>query len=624
MALFDHVDWDDIRARSRRHAWLAAALQAIQARVDAQLTQPLLIPDQPGGWVHEYVCPVHWLPLIYDAQSPHAHRCPQGETYQGSSYDAAWRVLRHRQLADLARDAALLFRLTGQQRLADAASAILLAYARRYGEFAGGESAQPWMLTARAFHQALTEALWAVPLIQAYDLLAPILDQAQDGAIRQGLLQPMARTLTTAHERLIEQDRPASNYTAWLIAALGCLGFALEDAELIERAIDGPGGFRRHLALAVRADGFEFEGSPYYHNFVALAYTLLAEAALSNGIDLFAWHGPAGQSIPAMWRALASLAYPDGTFPEANDGSYWPDSIFDQELCQVYEVALARTGESPSAWLLEWAYRRRGPGRDSWPPLLWARHEISDAGAPQLTSACLPDSGLALLRDRQGRQAAFLSFGPDGGSHTHRDRLSLSIWPWSLDAGSPPYGIPARRTWYQHSLAHNTVLVDGASQAKSPARILACSSNSITLLGENLYRDVRITRRVALRRGVIEDESTLESAQEHQWDWVCHADAPWTMPDIDLMPTQDQLAGDGAGSFVQVFAHSPCEGAITAATEHAGTAYRLRLTVGQPFELLLARCPGRSQSPSQRRHMLLARCRTRLVRFHATYEASLD
>ncbi len=78
---------------------------------------------------------------------------------------------------------------------------------------------------------------------------------------------------------------------AWLNVTLGCLGFALNDQTLIDRAIQPPAGFTTHLSKAILADGLEFEGTPYYHNFVLLANLILAEAAKANGIDLYAVSG---------------------------------------------------------------------------------------------------------------------------------------------------------------------------------------------------------------------------------------------------------------------------------------------------------------------------------------------
>ena len=99
-----------------------------------------------------------------------------------------------------------------------------------------------------------------------------------------------------------------------------------------------------HLSHVMIPDGFEFERTLYYHNFVVLAYVLLAEAALGNGIDLYRYTAPEGQNIRAMMDATLSLAYPDGSLPFLNDGAYWDGggywigSILDRPLCEVYLI----------------------------------------------------------------------------------------------------------------------------------------------------------------------------------------------------------------------------------------------------------------------------------------------
>ena len=607
--------------------WRRNILDAMQTRVDSAIRHPLTVPTQAGGWCHQYVCPEHELALIFDTASPTAHRCPRGDSCQGAAYDAAFRVFAHRHYAAMARDAAVLYRATSENRYLKASFEILSHYAISYEHFDGGKDSKPWMLTGKAFNQALTEAIWAVPLAQAFEILRPVLSSSQVDLVTNHLLYPIAEVLIKAHEKLvIKQGRLESNYNAWLITAMGCLGFALGDDTLIESAIHGPGGFSAHLNAAVLPDGFEYEVSPYYHNFVAWAYTLLAETARSQDVDLYSIQGKEGQSIQQMWSALASIVWPDGSIPHLHDGNYWQNSSFDAEFCEVYEVALARTGDSRYAWLLDCAYQRSGAGRDSWAALMFADRALSSNPRPVLKSTCLENIGLAVLHasTRSDELAALIRFGPYGGNHTHLDCLALLLFPCSLDAGNPPYGADTRRSWYQQSAAHNVVMVDGESQAPSDGQLLswivAPDRSAVKAAADGAYPGVKFSRQVAFERDRIVDRASLSSDDGHIYDWLLHTDVALNCEDKQLTPVQGTLFPEGAGSYIRLVWRGICSDALQAVFEHNRQMYRLTLSASSPMEIFLGRSPQRGGINMDGRHTLVARVQGWWADFHAIYE----
>jgi Heparinase II/III-like protein len=80
----------------------------------------------------------------------------------------------------------------------------------------------------------------------------------------------------------------------------------------------------------------------------------------------------------------------------------------------------------------------------------------------------LPESGLAIFRSR-GRRVAVdvgeLGFG-SLAAHGHADALSVVVDGVLRDSGTCAYAPPERREPYRATAAHNTVLVDGHSQAE--------------------------------------------------------------------------------------------------------------------------------------------------------------
>ncbi len=399
MNLFSEATLQQAKQKKRTVPWARAGWDALAQRVAKGLQASVRIPAEAGGWIHNYVCAEHWLPLVYDGERPTVHECPAGHVCEGEAFDAAWRVWRHRELAELAREGGLAWAVQQSDDGRQLAALILLQYADFYTQFEGQADAESWMLEGHAFNQALTEALWAIPLIHAYDLVADDLTEAQRTRIQQDLLWPMADLMVRSQEKLKAKGSVESNYMAWINVTLVCLGFALGEQEWVTRALSAPVGFNAHLNVAVFEDGFEYEATPYYHTFVLLAYVISAEAARANNIDLYDVVGSKGQTLEMMGLACAKLAWPDGTLPDLGDGSYWQDSIFDAEICQTYELLNGATPHAEFGELLCAAYRRRGVARDNWAALLFGAKELTSAEMPVAVS---PDAVLRRTAEAQG------------------------------------------------------------------------------------------------------------------------------------------------------------------------------------------------------------------------------
>ncbi len=607
MRLFSQANLKQAKQKSESTPWAAAGWQAVQQRLAAWQGQPGQIPVEAGGWIHNYVCPEHWLPLTFDGNVPSRHQCPAGHVCTGEKYDAAWRVWRHRQIADLAREAALAYAVLGLERGRETAVSILTQYANFYTRFDGQAGAEPWMLTGHAFNQALTEALWAVPLIHAFDLVADTLDDDLRARLTRDLWQPLAAVMTGAQDKLIAQKRIESNYMAWLNVTIGCLGFALNDPALIERAIQPPAGFAAHLDRAILAGGLEYEGSPYYHNFVLLANLILAEAARANNINLYTVAGSHGQTLASMGHAFAGLAWPDGTIPDISEGSYWQNSIYDPEICVAFEILNAAQPHQAFVQTLRNAYERRGATRDNWAALLYGRDDLSTAVTAAQAHTFLKESGIAVLRSAK-KLAALVSFGPYCGSHHQHDRLGLTVWPFSRDAGSPLYGLPARKAWYPHSYAHNTLVVDGLSHTNCGGQLLAWDGHRLAAAAPDAYPGVDFKRTTEIKDDAILDEVTVQSNMPHTFDWVFHLDGD-IAPPPNLQPLSGFLAEEGAGTYITLQAQCPVNAneSVSFYISYQSTTYQLTLTGEQPFTLLLGKSPGTSRYPQQPRHSLIGR-----------------
>ncbi len=138
----------------------------------------------------------------------------------------------HYELAQSAADLALAYRLTGERAYAEQCREILIAYADRYMHYpVQSVQGQSGGSGAHVLSQTLDEAIWLVDVAWAYDLLAD--SAAMTAADRRrgenDLLRPAA-------ELIARNPQGRSNWQFWHNAAIGAVGFALGDPELVRRA----------------------------------------------------------------------------------------------------------------------------------------------------------------------------------------------------------------------------------------------------------------------------------------------------------------------------------------------------------------------------------------------------
>jgi hypothetical protein len=425
-----------------------------------------LVPRSRGGWWHDYVCPSHGVEL--EPEKNGVYPCAYGCELRGEPYAAAWLVFRHQALAREARLLAHRFRQNASSEDRVRAVQILDEYAALYRNISAAgwnDGSETWMLKGKLFSQALTEAQWAVQIADAVTALRGEFgrnDEADTGIV--GMLHGLLDTVEAARGILVdERHDERSNYTAWLNAAGRALTRALQscgenaDSTLwLERTFD-------HIRIAVAPDGWEWEGSTYYHVFVLRAYLLgladLAPAELPEDVAL---------RLAAMTRVLAEIATPDGRLPALHDGPYDRDGMH-REVLEICVLAKQLFTETCLDTVEEWVTVRLGAGDDGLERLLtgWFGGEPSCGVVASRGSVWFPSVGYAVLRDPDDTFQAVIDAGPHGGSHGHLDKLAVYLYgrtPWQPAPGVPPYASRLRHGYYARTTAHPTIRVDDLDQ----------------------------------------------------------------------------------------------------------------------------------------------------------------
>lgn len=282
--------------------------------------------------------------------------------------------------------------LTGRADWARRVAEVLLAYAREYPT-----RAQPY--EGRVYRYSLQEAIWLTLAAEAADLAlaSGALSDAEAQTIADGLLRPCADITmhdyrTTADH--IDGHHRCYNFQAWHCAAVGMVGYLLDEPRYIAWAIDSDYGIKHMISHDIRDDGLFWERSPGYSSFVVSASTKLCEAAWRNGTDL--WNLPVADDIvedewgsgnfmvdgdrgpKKFWMLLEGpydAQFPHGYAAAISDSSPFPLS----GLISSLELALTRTSEPRLAAILSAAYARNEPAPNGW--RTWAPN-----GQPAITS----------------------------------------------------------------------------------------------------------------------------------------------------------------------------------------------------------------------------------------------
>ena len=531
-----------LRQRIAAAPWAKASWEQITASTTKALDRPVELPPRGGNWSHNYVCPTHGARLSQGRQLgpwQWEHICPVGKhvlrgdpstgklDFDGNAIAAA-----HARLAQQAVDHGLVFQVTGDERHARAARAILLAYADRYLSYALHNNQGKPGPGGRVASQSLTEAGWLTTFTQGADLVWTTLNPADRTAIEEKVLRPALK------ESILPRRLGIHNIQCHHNSAIGSVGFLLGDETLIATAIDDPkNGYRVQMEKGVLDDGMWTEGASGYHFYTIQGIWPLTEAALHCGRDLY------GPKLRSMFDGPLALAMPDFVLPNFNDSGTVPL----RGQADLYELAFARYTNSACVPLLAQSDRR---GRFA---LLFGTPQLPPANKlPALGSRNSPASGYAILQRGQGQEATWLclKYGPHGGGHGHPDKNTFVLYRrgeiLAPDAGTHAYGSPLHSGWDKTTLAHNTLVVDETSQVPATGKCLAFGSErgvdfAITDAGD-ACAGVRFVRAAAmLTSNLVVFVDQVQAGKPRTFDLAYHqagawknlpAGQPWSAPAV--------------------------------------------------------------------------------------------
>lgn len=545
-----------IAASAKQYPLLGKSLGEARATIEAALKRAIDVPQpgEAGGYAHE----------------------------------------KHKQNYREIQTAGLLYQITGDVRYARWVRDVFEGYAKLYPTL-GPHPLNKNQTAGKLFHQSLNDATWLVAGSIAYDCIRETLSATERKRFEGNVLRPMASWLSEEHPG--EFDR-IHNHGTWATAAVGMLGYVLNDTSYVNRALygtkrDNSGGFIRQLDLLFSPDGYYMEG-PYYIRYALMPFFYFAEAIERKQPSIGIYKYRDGILKKGLYSAVAT-AFPNGVLPPINDASRTMDIVAPEVILAVdlaYQRFGANTNLLGAAAIQDRVILNRAGlavARD-----LAARRTAPtmDFGSVEFTDGFDGKrGGLGILRSGSGKDASMLlmKYGVHGQGHGHFDKLHFIFFDGGREV-VPDYGfsrwiniepkfggryLPENDTYAMQTVAHNTVVVDGRSQndGKEDAdeavwgerhffhaeasegteraqsvQVMSARANSF-YPGVAMQRTMFLLRDSRLRYPVVVDLYRLASPAPHTYDYPIHFRGQLITTNFKFEPqlTRREVLGTAAG-----------------------------------------------------------------------------
>lgn len=458
-------------------------------------------------------------------------------------------------------DCGVAYQMTGEERYARYVVDMLLAYADLYPTL----GFHPLVLSGtpgRIFWQTLNESVWLVHTSIAYDCVYDYLTPRERKKIEGDLLRPVADFIMNGLGDQRQNNAVFNrmhNHGTWATAAVGMIGLAMGDQDLVDQALYGSdktgknGGFIQQLDYLFSPDGYFTEGA-YYQRYAIWPFVVFAQCIENNRPELkiFEYRD---RIIPKAVKTLTQLAY-EGRFLRFNDALL--KGYDAQEL--IYAVDIAYLADPSNKQLLDIAARYQQKFLPTDAGYAVAR-DIARGEAEPLTfqSALYRDGrqgdegGVVAMRSTDPALNSLLTLKATshGLSHGHYDKLTLAYYDngneilcdygaarfINIEAKYKGHYTKENKSFAMQTVAHNTVAVDERSHFDGKIKVASNYHADIDYVtfdrpeiqlaighDTNAYEGVQMRRAVAylttdfLQHPLIVDLFKVESQEEHQYD----------------------------------------------------------------------------------------------------------
>ena len=449
--------------------------------------------------VKEIKCKIGKLPL-FDASLAEAKEEVDAEIKLGillpipKDFSGGYTHERHKKNFLIAEKAGKLYQLLGDKKYATYVRDMLLDYAKLYPTLPLHPQERSYA-RGKLFWQALNDSNWLVYMSQAYDCVYDFMTPQERTVVEKDLFKPYADFISTGSPQFFNR---VHNHSTWGNVAVGMIALVMDDAELLERALNGlksdnvPAGMKDNDGGLIRKegqktgflanvdepfspDGYYTEG-PYYQRYAMYPFMIFAEAIQNTKPDLKIFEYKNGILIKAVYTLL-NLTNSAGEFFPLNDGQKGM-SYYSRELVSAVDIAYLFGGKDAS--LLSIA-QKQGRVQLDYSGMAVALGIKNNLQKPfDKKSIDLSDGsdgkqgGVAIIRNKKADDELTLvmKYAAQGLSHGHYDKLSFSFYNNNKEVFQD-YGLARfvnieqkgggnylheNTTWAKQSIAHNTII----------------------------------------------------------------------------------------------------------------------------------------------------------------------
>ncbi|HRX43277.1 MAG TPA: heparinase II/III family protein [Clostridia bacterium] len=509
------IDWKNVEEKIKTQTWARDIYEKMQADANAFIENYHDDASRTAGWGHNYHCDKCAGMLIFDVNSPNAHKCSVcGMVNTGSKKDNAWTASYRGRTFGTIYNCGILYRLEKDEKYPGFAGKALDFFADNYDSFTAESP-------AKRFEGKLT----GINLSDAVNIIQCLLgmDMMRECFSKEDLQRWHEKLFTPQAEMYDQFSNKIYNIPAWMKAAEGMVGLFFDDREIIERAVYSRFGLLDQMRRGVTKEGMWFEYSPHYHYYCADPITFFMYMAKEYELDI-----PETEELfnylERLYMYPIENMFSNGYLPNPGDG--WP-AIHVNKYKRQLEYAAVILDNEYLRQLLGTFYRA---GEASVPERLLFNPGYPYKGLPSFGSQNNEDSFNAILKN--GITEVFIKTGIKTISHAHPDVMTIEMAFYgdlvSYDLGSNGYSTRIFQEWQHKTLAHNTVILDKMDQKYEPVGegiwpegiVEYYDPERIRAKSKNVYECCDYTRDIRIDENVVYDEFLVQGVEEYNIEWL--------------------------------------------------------------------------------------------------------
>ena len=395
--------------------------------------------------------------------------------------------------------AASLYQIDGNKKYADYVKTLLFEYEKIYKDLPKHPSTRSYA-RGKIFWQCLNDANWLFYTAQTYDAIYDYLSKSERKQLEENLFIPFADYLSLENPRFFNRIH---NHSTWGNAAVGMMGLAMGNDDLVQRALYGfqmsekdanakdndggyiftdgklKAGFLAQVDNAFSPDGYYTEG-PYYHRYAMTPFMVFATALKNNKPELKIFEHNNGVLLKAV-NALIYQTTMSGEFYPINDAQKGM-SLSAGSVVSIIDITYGLSGDHSLLSIAELQNKvtldqngyltALGIHQGKAKPFNKKSVELSDGGDGDQGAI-----GILRTKTQESELSVLFKYPSQGLGHGHFDKLSFMMYNgadevlqdygsarWvNVDQKSGGVYLPENKSWAKQTIAHNTIIVDRKS-----------------------------------------------------------------------------------------------------------------------------------------------------------------